>query len=197
VGLGKTHLLSAIANYIRAVRPEKEVLYVSSEQFINDLLDAVRHAKIKEFRDKYRKPDVLIIDDIQFLAGDTSSQREFFHTFNELYNAHKQIIVSSDRPPKDMPELEERLRSRFEGGLITDIRPPAPETRVRILNERANRDGIEVPGEVIDYIAAEVSINVRTLLGAYSKVTAYAAMTGAKLDKTIVKDLLKDLTLTK
>ncbi len=180
VGLGKTHLLQAIGNKVKEETPEKIVIYISSEKFMNEMIDAIRHKSMDKFKNKYRKVDVLIIDDIQFLAGKESTQEEFFHTFNTLYQANKQIIVSSDRPPKAIPTLESRLRSRFEGGMIADIQPPDFEMRVAILKEKCKEKGFEVPKEVIEYIAKSIQQNIRELEGALTRVMAYSELNGSK-----------------
>ncbi len=191
VGLGKTHLLHAIGHKCRAV--DLEVLYVSSEQFTNDLINAIRAQDTEGFRDKYRTIDVLLIDDIQFIAGKESTQEEFFHTFNALHGNGKQIVMSSDRPPKSMITLEERLRSRFEWGLIADIQPPDIETRTAILRAKAEAQSIDVPGDVLDFIARQVQSNIRELEGALNRVSAYVRLTGSSFGVEAARAALADL----
>ncbi|TES95591.1 chromosomal replication initiator protein DnaA [Patescibacteria group bacterium] len=180
VGLGKTHLLQAIGNQIKKTNLNKKVVYTTSEKFMNEMISAIRGRSMNKFKDRYRKVDVLIIDDIQFLAGKESTQEEFFHTFNSLYEANKQIIVSSDRPPKAIPTLENRLRSRFEGGMIADIQPPDFEMRVAILKEKAHEKEFSVPKEVIEYIAKSIQQNIRELEGALTRIMAYCELNNSK-----------------
>ncbi len=191
VGLGKTHLLHAIGNscHARGLR----VLYVSSEEFTNDLITAIRTHTTQAFREKYRSIDVLLIDDIQFIAGKESTQEEFFHTFNTLHGQDKQIIVSSDRPPKSLVTLEERLRSRFEWGLAADVQPPDLETRLAILRSKAERAGRHVPDEILESIARRVQSNIRELEGALNRVVAFADLSGAALTPSLVEMALADL----
>lgn len=191
VGLGKTHLLHAIGNTAQATG--QQVLYVSSEEFTNDLINAIRTHTTAVFREKYRQIDVLLIDDIQFIAGKESTQEEFFHTFNTLHGQNKQIVMSSDRPPKAMVTLEERLRSRFEWGLTADIQPPDLETRQAILRYKADRAGKQVPGEIIETIARQVQSNIRELEGALNRVLAYADLSGQPLSVQLVNVALVDL----
>jgi len=191
VGLGKTHLLHAIGN--AAAQRGLQVLYVSSEEFTNDLINAIRTHNTPVFRERYRNNDVLLIDDIQFIAGKESTQEEFFHTFNALHNTEKQIVISSDRPPKAMVTLEERLRSRFEWGLTVDIQPPDFETRIAILRSKAERARREVPGEILNTIARQIQSNIRELEGALTRVLAYADLSGRALTIDMVNIALADM----
>lgn len=191
VGLGKTHLLHAIGN--AATQKGLEVLYVSSEEFTNDLINSIRTHNTQPFRDRYRNTDVLLIDDIQFIAGKESTQEEFFHTFNTLHQADKQIVISSDRPPKAMVTLEERLRSRFEWGLTVDIQPPDFETRIAILRSKAERNHRAVPPEIMETIARQVQSNIRELEGALTRVLAFSDLSGQPLTPTLVNSALADL----
>ena len=195
VGLGKTHLLHAIGNACQA--RGLSVLYVSSEEFTNDLITAIRTHTTQAFREKYRSIDVLLVDDIQFIAGKESTQEEFFHTFNTLHGQDKQIIVSSDRPPKALVTLEERLRSRFEWGLTADIQPPDLETRLAILRTKADRTGRHVPNEILEQIAERVQSNIRELEGALNRVLAFADLSGSLLTKDLVEVALSDLLTQK
>jgi chromosomal replication initiator protein len=191
VGLGKTHLLHAIGN--RCSQDGLQVLYVSSEEFTNDLINAIRSHTTQAFRDKYRRIDILLIDDIQFIAGKESTQEEFFHTFNTLHGQDKQIVISSDRPPKALVTLEERLRSRFEWGLTSDIQPPDFETRLAILRSKAERAGRRLPAEFMEMIARRVQSNIRELEGALTRVVAYADLSGLPLSAQLVDSALADL----
>jgi chromosomal replication initiator protein len=191
VGLGKTHLLHAIGNLCQ--QRGQQVLYVSSEEFTNDLINAIRMHTTQAFREKYRRIDVLLIDDIQFIAGKESTQEEFFHTFNTLHGQDKQIVISSDRPPKAMVTLEERLRSRFEWGLTADIQPPDLETRQAILRAKADRAGYKMPNEIIELIARRVQSNIRELEGALTRVGAFAELSGLPVTTTLVDSALVDL----
>jgi chromosomal replication initiator protein len=191
VGLGKTHLLHAIGN--ASQNNGLRVLYVSSEEFTNDLINAIRSHNTQTFRDRYRSIDVLLIDDIQFIAGKESTQEEFFHTFNTLHGQDKQLVITSDRPPKAMNTLEERLRSRFEWGLIVDIQPPDLETRIAILRSKAERSGRQVPGEILDLIARQIQSNIRELEGALTRVLAFAELSGQQLTMQLVNVALVDL----
>ena len=191
VGLGKTHLLHAIGNV--AQQNGLDVLYVSSEEFTNDLITAIRTHTTPSFRDKYRQTDVLLIDDIQFIAGKESTQEEFFHTFNTLHGQDKQIVISSDRSPKAMSTLEERLRSRFEWGLIADIQPPDYETRLAILGSKAARMGRHIPDEIMEAIAQRMQSNIRELEGALNRLVAHADLRGIPLTRELVDTALVDL----
>ncbi len=193
VGLGKTHLMHAIGHYVLEHNPSAKVVYLSSEKFTNEFINAIRDNKAVEFRNKYRKVDVLLIDDIQFLAGKESTQEEFFHTFNTLYDENKQIVISSDRPPKEIPTLEDRLRSRFEWGLMTDITPPDLETRIAILRKKAKADGLDIPNEVILYIANQIDSNIRELEGALIRVVAYSSLINKDITAELAAEALKDI----
>lgn len=193
VGLGKTHLMHAIGHYIIQNNSDLKISYVTSEKFTNELINSIRFDNPESFRNKYRKTDVLLIDDIQFLAGKESTQEEFFHTFNTLYEANKQIIISSDRPPKSIPTLEDRLRSRFEWGLITDIQPPDYETRIAILRKKAQQEGLEVPDDAISYIADKIYSNIRELEGALVRIVAYASLTNSTITAEMAAEVLKDI----
>ena len=192
-GLGKTHLMHAISHVIRKNYPTMKLLYVTGEQFTNELIDSIRYERQVEFRNTYRKIDVLLIDDIQFLAGKEATQEEFFHTFNTLYEVNKQIIISSDRPPKEIPTLEERLRSRFEWGLTTDINPPDYETRIAILRKKAELENFNVPDDIIIFIASQIQSNIRELEGALSKITAYSMLTDQPITIDLAEEILKDM----
>jgi chromosomal replication initiator protein len=193
VGLGKTHLMHAIGHYILEHNPRSRVLYLSSEKFTNEFINAIRDNRGEEFRLKYRNIDILLIDDIQFIAGKEQTQEEFFHTFNALHEAHKQIIISSDRQPKEIPTLEERLRSRFEWGLITDIQPPDLETRVAILRKKAKAENLEIPNEAIMYIANHINTNIRELEGALIRVIAYSSLVNEDITAHLAAQALKDI----
>ena len=193
VGLGKTHLMQAIGQAILRRTATTRVCYLSSEQFTNELIAAIQTKTTSKFRERYRTVGALLIDDIHFIAGKESTQEEFFHTFNALYNAHKQIVVSSDRLPKDIDGLEERLVSRFEWGLVTDIQSPDLETRIAILREKAMDASIEVPGEVIDFIAKQITSNIRELEGALIRVVAYARFFAKALSVENAQEVLKDM----
>lgn len=193
VGLGKTHLMHAIGHYVLDHNPNAKVVYLSSEKFTNEFINSIRDNKAIEFRNKYRNVDVLLIDDIQFLAGKESTQEEFFHTFNTLHEESKQIVISSDRPPKEIPTLEDRLRSRFEWGLITDITPPDLETRIAILRKKANADKLNVPNEVMLYIANQIDSNIRELEGALIRVVAYSSLVNKEMSIELAAEALKDI----
>lgn len=193
VGLGKTHLMHAIGHFVLEHNPRAKVLYISSEKFTNEFINAIRDNRGESFRNKYRNIDVLLIDDIQFLAGKEGTQEEFFHTFNALHEERKQIIISSDRPPKEIPTLEERLRSRFEWGLITDIQPPDLETRIAILRKKAKADNLEVPIEAMVYIANQIDTNIRELEGALIRVVAYSSLINADITSHLAAEALKDI----
>lgn len=193
VGLGKTHLMHAIGNYMLKNNPDIRVVYVSSETFTNDLINSIMNDKNSEFRNKYRNVDVLLVDDIQFIAGKESTQEEFFHTFNTLYDENKQIVLTSDKPPKDIPELEERVRSRFEWGLSADIQPPDLETRIAILKKKAELDSFVVSDEVMLYIAKNMKSNIRELEGALTKVVAYCTLSNQDVTIEQAQRALKDI----
>ncbi len=192
VGLGKTHLLNSIGNYV-ADRMDLRIAYVTTEQFTNEVINSIRYDKMTELRRRYRNVDMLLIDDIQFLAGKERTQEEFFHTFNSLYEAGKQIVLSSDRFPKEMPSMEERLRSRFEWGLIADLQPPDVETRIAILRKKSEEEDIAISDEVIQLLAANLKSNIREIEGALIRLGAYASLTGQKITVDMAKNILRDL----
>jgi len=192
-GLGKTHLLHAIGHYAQTLYPDLKVRYVSSEEFTNDFINMIRDGKQDGFRRRYRDVDVLLVDDIQFLENKEGTQEEFFHTFNTLHNASKQIVISSDRAPKRLVTLEDRLRSRFEWGLLTDVQPPELETRIAILRRKAIQEGLNAPPEVLEYIASRISTNIRELEGALIRVTAFASLNRQSVDLQLAEIVLKDL----
>jgi chromosomal replication initiator protein len=193
VGLGKTHLLNAIGHEILRRRPQLRVMYLAAEQFVNELINSIRFDRMPAFRERYRTIDVLLIDDVQFLANKERTQEEFFHTFNTLYTSQKQIILSSDSSPRQIPTLEERLRSRFEWGLIADIQPPELETKVAILRRKADVEGVELPGPVAEFIARQVRSNVRELEGLLNRVLAFASLTGQPVTVDLCRETLKDI----
>ncbi|HPM42417.1 MAG TPA: chromosomal replication initiator protein DnaA [Candidatus Omnitrophota bacterium] len=195
VGLGKTHLMHAIAHRALQRSPKTKILYISSEDFTNQLISAIQNRTTPAFRTKYRNVDILLIDDIQFIAGKESTQEEFFHTFNTLFDAHKQIVVSSDRPPKEIHLLEERLVSRFEWGLVTDIQPPDFETRMAILKKKSEKETIALPEDVFYFLAEKIKTNIRELEGALIRVVAYAKLIGKEVSVALVKEVLKDMLI--
>ncbi len=192
VGLGKTHLLNAIGNYL-AERSDLRIAYLTTEQFTNEVINSIRYDKMIDLRKRYRNVDMLMIDDIQFLAGKERTQEEFFHTFNTLYEARKQIVLSSDRFPKDMPDIEERLRSRFEWGLIADLQPPDVETRIAILRKKSEDERIALPEDVIHFLATTMKNNIRELEGSLVRVGAYSSLTGQTITLEMAKNVLRDL----
>ena len=192
-GLGKTHLLHSIGAYAKELYGNVRVRYVSSEEFTNDFINSIRDDKATAFQRRYRDLDILLVDDIQFLENKERTQEEFFHTFNTLYNANKQIVISSDRPPKQLTTLEDRLRSRFEWGLITDIQPPELETRIAILRKKAAQDKLNAPDDVLEFIASKISTNIRELEGALIRVTAFASLNRQVVDMGLAEIVLKDL----
>jgi len=192
-GLGKTHLLHAIGHYVHRNYQHHEVRYVSTETFMNEYVDAIRSNSMAGLRRKYREIDVLLIDDVQFLEGKEGLQEEFFHTFNSLHGANKQIVISSDRMPDAIQTLEERLRGRFKWGLITDIQPPDVETRLAILRNKAERERVQVPAETLEFIASKIATNIRELEGALIRVTAYASLSGTPITTELAQQQLSDL----
>jgi chromosomal replication initiator protein len=192
-GLGKTHLIQAIGQQLREQRPGLKIVYMSADNFVTELISSIRYDRMQSFRDRYRTVDALLLDDIQFIAGKERTQEEFFHTFNALYEAQKQIVFTSDRPPKEIPTLEERLRSRFEWGLTADIQPPDLETKVAILRKKAEEKKIDLPNEVALFIAERVRSNVRELEGHLNKIAVFASLAGKQLNVELVKEALKDV----
>jgi len=193
VGLGKTHLLHAVGHEMARLHPSLRLLYLSSERFTNELINAIRYDRTGEFRAKYRTIDLLLIDDIQFMAGKERTQEEFFHTFNDLYESHKQIVVSSDSTPKEIPELEERLRSRFEWGLIADIQPPDFETRVAILKKRAEIERVRLPEDVAYLMASRIKTNIREIEGSLTRMAAFCSLTGREMSVDVAQEVLSEL----
>ncbi len=193
VGLGKTHLMHAIGQYLETHSPHLNLTYISSERFMNEMINAVRFDRILEFREQYRSTDILLVDDVQFLSGKEGTQTEFFHTFNSLYDAQKQIVISSDCPPHEIPALEERLRSRFEWGLIADIHPPDLETKVAILKKKAEAETVPLPDSVALYIAGKIKSNIRELEGSLIRLIAYASLTGSQISLPLAQDVLRDI----
>ncbi|HKB07454.1 MAG TPA: chromosomal replication initiator protein DnaA, partial [Candidatus Polarisedimenticolia bacterium] len=193
VGLGKTHLMHAIGNRLFRNKSSIKHLYISTETFMNELINSIRFEKTIDFKERYRNVDLLLIDDIQFLAGKERTQEEFFHTFNALYESQKQIVITSDCPPRDIPTLEERLRSRFEWGLIADIQPPDLETKVAILKKKAEAENLQLPEDVAHFVAERVRSNIRELEGSLIRLLAYASLTGRPIDLAMAQDTLKDL----
>jgi chromosomal replication initiator protein len=193
VGLGKTHLMHAIGQAIKLRNRHLRLAYVSTEKFTNELINAIRHDKLLSFRERYRNNDVLLIDDIQFIAGKERTQEEFFHTFNSLYDTHKQIVISADCPPREIPTLEERLHSRFEWGLIADIQPPDLETKAAIIRKKAERQNFTIPDNVALYIASKIKSNVRELEGALVRLIAYCSLTGSEITLAMAQETLREL----
>lgn len=193
VGLGKTHLMHSIGHYTLEQSSNKKVVYVSCETFTNEFIDSIQNRTNVSFRNKYRNVDVLLIDDIQFLTGKEGTQEEFFHTFNALHEANKQIVISSDRPPKEIPTLEDRLRSRFEWGLITDIQAPNLETRIAIMKKKATTEEMDIPNDVLNFIASKIQSNIRELEGALIRVNAFSKLTNQKISVDLANEALKDI----
>lgn len=193
VGLGKTHIMQAVGNHVLDASDDARVWYVSAENFMNEMIYSIQHGSTLAFRNKYRGVDVLLIDDVQFLAGKESTQEEFFHTFNTLYDAHKQIVVTSDRPPKQITDLEERLISRFEWGLVTDMQPPDFETRVAILKKKAEEDRLAIPDEVFHMVAEAIKSNIRVLEGSLVKLVAYSSIQATPITPDLAREALKDI----
>src|SRR5438876_11296107 len=196
VGLGKTHLMHAVGHYIQARNRHLNLVYISSDRFINEMINAIRFDRLPAFRQKYRTIDVLLVDDIQFIAGKDRTQEEFFHIFNALHDAQKQLVISSDCPPRQIPTLEERLHSRFEWGLIADIQPPNIETKVAILRKKAEAERVENPENVALFIASKVRTNIRELEGSLIRLIAYASLTGRDIDLSLAQEILRDLLQT-
>jgi chromosomal replication initiator protein len=193
VGLGKTHLMQAICHFVKKHNPQVRIVYLTSERFTNELINAIQSHSMESFRKQYRNADILLLDDIHFIAGKEATQEEFFHTFNSLHDAHKQIIISSDRPPREINKLEERLISRFSWGLITDIQPPDLETRLAILKKKIEQEKIKIPDDVLSFLAESIKNNIRELEGALKRVSAYSALEGREINLTLARDILKDM----
>jgi chromosomal replication initiator protein len=193
VGLGKTHLMHAVGNKVKELNPLTNILYITAEDFTNDMINALQHNKMQLFRDRYRSVDVLLIDDIQFISGKEKTEEEFFHTFNYLHQSDKQIIITSDRPPKDIPSIQDRLRSRFEWGLSADVQAPDLETRIAILYKKLEPEFASVPKDVLYFIASQIPENVRELEGALIKIIAYASLVNQQITLTLAKDVIKDI----
>ena len=193
VGLGKTHLMHAIGHYVLNHLKTLKLTYISSERFMNEMINALRYDRVLDFRERYRSVDVLLVDDVQFLAGKEGKQTEFFHTFNALYDSQKQIVISSDCPPHEIPQLEERLRSRFEWGLIADIQPPDIETKVAILKRKAEAEGVGLPDNVALFIAGKIKSNIRELEGSLIRLIAYASLTGREISLSLAQDVLRNV----
>jgi chromosomal replication initiator protein len=196
VGLGKTHLMHAIGHYIQVRNRQLQLTYISSDRFINEMINAIRFDRLPAFRQKYRAVDVLLVDDIQFIAGKDRTQEEFFHIFNALHDAQKQIVISADCPPREIPTLEERLHSRFEWGLIADIQPPDIETKIAILRKKSESERVEIPENVALYIASKVRTNIRELEGSLIRLIAYSSLTGREIDLPLAQEVLRDLLRT-
>ncbi len=197
VGLGKTHLLHAIGNNIKKNNPSAKVLYISSEEFTNELVNSIQYKKMSQFRDKYRNLDCLLIDDIQFISKKERTEEEFFHTFNSLYENQKQIVITSDKPPNDIPDIENRLKSRFSWGLIVDIQPPELETRIAIIQRKAELFNLNLPPEIVEFIAQNISSNVREIEGALIKISAYKSIMRRPITLNLVKMTLQDIVMRK